>query len=94
MMVDVITVQLNNNGTMEQQDALLSMNRFHSTSSSSSSPPLLQNRQAYPFQGIHDDKNNFYAGKGYSVSANSNKRAALDNTINKHVDKKLKQHNL
>lgn len=29
---------------------------------------LLQNRQYYPFQGLHDDTNNFYAGKEYNFS--------------------------
>lgn len=41
---------------------------------------LLQNRQFYPFQGIQDDTNNFYAGKEYTFQTNLSKKRPLSTT--------------
>lgn len=40
---------------------------------------LLQNRQCYPFQGIQDDTNNFYAGNEYKCNS-SKKRPLITET--------------
>lgn len=84
-MVDVVSLQSrsNNETTNKQQQ----QQQLQSTQ------PLLQNRLFYPFQGIHDDPNNFYAGNEYNkygdLTINKNKRKTSTTTIN---STELKRH--
>lgn len=90
-MVDVISLQTNEQDNMQitgEHDSIL-INHFYNNSK----PPPLQNRQLYPFHGIHDDANNFYAGKGYQVSHSNKKRTLESNEIttnNNNNNKKQK----
>lgn len=90
MMVDVISLQrtpIDVETNQTYNNALL-INKMTSTS-------LLQNRQCYPFQGMRDDANNFYAGNAYNVDGNlaSTKKRPLQAT-EANVTKKQKQEDL
>lgn len=86
MMVDVISLQR----TPLDVDSQASHNTLviHTMADA----PLLQNRQCYPFQGIRDDANNFYAGNAYNVNGNlaSTKKRPLPATET-NILKKQKQ---
>lgn len=90
MMVDVISLQHKSNHN-NNDSSIATVTKQQQTLPPTQ--PLLQNRLFYPFQGIHDDQNNFYAGNQYNqygdLTINKNKRKSSLSAIN---PSELKRH--
>lgn len=63
MMVDVISLQRTKLLNDENSQTYNSSEPINNTQ-------LLQNRDSYPFHGLRDDANNFYAGNAYNINGN------------------------
>lgn len=92
MMVDVISLQHKSNHNNYNNDSSIAT----VTKQQQPSQPLLQNRLFYPFQGIHDDQNNFYAGNQYNqygdLTINKNKRKSSLSATTSTSPSDLKRH--